>query len=271
MKKTIYIISILCVLTSCRSGLYLVDESYVDENKKDTKTFDVANFDVYVFSICEDFTKEGEDSRLERFCDCPEIFFDVTLTKDIRKVEELYVLKHKKTDLILYFTTFSHKYIDRGERFLNKRKIYENTIILEQIEYVYIGNLDATKNKIHFQGNEKLKDVILYFDPNEFPQKLFFTEANMATSENRYSIAEKISLNNIFKQDITYSKSNYKIDYYRKKYENEPYNVNQIKVISKKGELEVVFGFKNFEQYYKMAAKRIRYSPSYESIEEGKK
>ncbi len=262
MKKLLFLIVLLYAFTSCRSGLDLVNQAYVDKRLKVEKTFPITDFEVYVFSICEDYKVQKKDLLTKRFCDCPENFFNQPETTDIRKVEEIYLLKHKTSDVVFYLTTFSHKYIQKKEGFLNDSTIYKNKIILEEIESIYIGNIDIVAHKISFEGNKKMKDVTFYFDANAFPEKMIVTKGNMTTSENNYSIAETIPLDDVFRNDVTYVQSNYTIDYYKgRNYDKPPRHVSEIKIVSKKGKTEVVFSFDDYDWYYKMASKRIRFYP----------
>lgn len=272
----------VCVFTSCRSGLRLLDQEDMDTTYKVKKTYPVDAFYVYVFQLCEDFKIKVKKNLPKRFCDCKDFSFNQPATKDIRKIEEIYLLKHKKLDLVLYLTTFSHKYIDSGKGFLNDSLVYKNKIVLNEIETIYIGTLDREAHKISFKGRKKLKDFSFYFDPNVFPDKMLLTKGNMATAENKYSIIESIPLDDVFKNDIEYIQSDYTIEYY----ENNEYRKSQesfkyqnpskqeaaaISIVSKNNDIEVVFSFKDFPEYYNLRAKRIRYHPDYGTISEESK
>ncbi|WP_430412554.1 hypothetical protein [Kordia sp.] len=268
MKKVIILVVFLCLFTSCQTGLYLVNQEYMNQRVTQTKSFPVEEFEIYVFDLCEDYEVSSKEELKTRFCDCPSDFYDEAKKRDIRKVEEIYILKHKASNLILYFTTFSHKYILRKEKFLNDQKIYENKIILDQIENIYIGKIDTEKNEIYFKGIDKLRDVTFYFDPAQFPEKILVTKGKMTTAENGYSIKETIPLDDVFRKNVKYIKnSKYTIDYYKgNNYEELPKHVSTINIIADEDELEVVFSFNDFEEHYKLASKRIRFYPSFESI-----
>lgn len=273
-KLPAIILLIIISMNSCKTGLDLVEQKDLDLIKEEyKKTFKFEEFDTYVFNICEKFEKFDKENR---FCDCKENFYNIGLENHLKKVEELYLLKHINTDLVIYLTTFSHKYIhEDGTGFLNNPKHYNHNIVLDQLEYAYIGRMDESNNIIHFPSHNKEKDIILEFDPNYYPQKLFFNHANIATAENNYDISQPISLDTLFKQDIEYLKKKYQMNYYHGSNKMDTVNkkkVNEIKLISNEGKVEVVFGFKNFirdgsKRYYKMAAKRIKYHPNFYLIQ----
>ncbi|MEM6719999.1 MAG: hypothetical protein AAF611_11815 [Bacteroidota bacterium] len=277
MKQFYYIIIIACVFTSCRSGLRLIDQEDMDTSYTVKKTYPVDEFYVYVFQLCEDLKKTKKKELPKRFCDCKDFTFNQSNKKGIVKIEEIYLLKHRRLDLVLYLTTFSHKYINPGEGFLNDSIVYKDKIVLNEIETIYVGNLDRDAHKISFNGTEKLKDFSFYFDPTVFPEKMLLTKGNMATAENKYSIIESIPLDDVFKNDIVYVKSKYTIDYYENneyrrskesfKYQNpSKQEVSSISIASKNDDIEVIFSFKDFPKHYNLRAKRIRYHPAYEAI-----
>lgn len=255
------------MLTACQSGLYLVNQEYMDERVKTTKRFDINEFDTYVYNICEDFVVRDKDSLLTRFCDCPEDFFNPTKYKNLKKVEEIYLLKHKTSNLVLYLTTFSHKYIRKGSGFLNDSTIYKDKIILDQVESIYIGNVDRENHKIYFKGTGKRRDITFYFDPAKYPNAVEITKGNMATAENNYSIKNPIPLDAVFANDVRYIKKDYTIDYYKRhNYKTVPHHVSMLNIIADEDNIEVVFSFSDFEEHYKLAAKRILYHPNFETI-----
>ncbi len=275
MKKLKYIILAL-VLISCRTGLDLVEDSYyyhVDKTTKHKakiplKTYGLNGFDTYVFNICEKLKPKKIE---QRFCECPEDFYDINLEKDLQKVEELYLLKHKKTDIVIYLTTRSHKYIRKDGGFLNDRRYYENNIVLDQIEMVYVGRFDDISNVIHFPSFDDKKDIILHFEPLVFPKELLFINANIATAENDYSIVEPISLIDLFNQPFSYKKRDYSFSYYHGNNDMssvKPKKVDSVKLFAKNGKIEFAFSFENLDKDYKMSQKRIKYLPNFYLIQE---
>ncbi|MCD2259648.1 hypothetical protein [Psychroserpens luteolus] len=275
MKKIAYMILILAFL-SCRTGLKLVSDSYYLQEDRKTKvktkiplkSFALNGFDIYVFNICE---KLQVDDPKDRFCECPSDFYNSELSSNMKKVEELYLLKHKKTDLIIYLTTFSHKYISQHSGFLNDPKFYENNIVLDQIEFAYIGKIDDIENVIHFPSHNDSEDIILHYDPQVFSKELLFTKANVATAENNYTIFKPISLDKVFKQQFSYHKRDYSISYYHGSNNMESVNpkvVDTLKLFVKKDKVELSFSFNNFDKDYKMSKKRIKYLPNFYLIQE---
>jgi len=273
MKKLAYL-TVLVLLISCRTGLDLVGSNYYVEEEKGKRTkiplksYSLSSFDTYVFNICE---KLDISLSEQRFCECPENFYDLQDIDNIIKVEELYLLKHKTTDLVIYLTTFSHKNIRESEGFLNDSLYYKNNIVLDQLETAYIGKLDEKSGIIHFPSLNKEKDMILHYEQEQYPKRLLFIRANIATAENDYSITQPFSLSEVFGQPFLYKKKNYSLNYYHGKNNMgsiDPKRVDSIKLFMKKGKFELAFSFDNFNKDYKMAQKRIRYLPNFYLIQE---
>lgn len=265
MKKCFIIITLFILCSSCRSGLDLGDSFSFDK----VKSYKIKDFDIYVYNICE---KIGKEVNNDRFYNCQDNFYDLAMKDSIRKVEEVYLLKHKKSNLILYLTSFSHKYIVKNSGFLNDRKCYENKIVLNQIEYVYIGTIDDSAKTIHFPSYNKKEDIILELNNNLFPRKIALCNAYIATSDNNYDISESIDLNKVFKDSIVYKKNNnFLFDYYHSNEVSESKikkQVSEIKIVSTKGKVDMIFSFKNFRKQYKISNKRIKYRPNFVLIEE---
>ena len=275
MKKTIYL-AILLIIVSCRTGLDLVTDGYYLKKNKKTKllegiplkSFALNGFDTYVFNICE---KVKSDKPEERFCECPTDFYQKSSSLNMRKVEELYLLKHKKTSLVIYLTTFSHKYIRQHSGFLNDPKFYENNIVLDQIESAYLGQIDEDGGVIHFPSHNGSEDIILHFNPQILHKELVFTKANVATAENNYTIYEPIPLGEVFNQPFSYKKKDYSISYYHGSNQMERVNpkiVDTLRLLVKKKKVELSFSFNNFNRDYKIAQKRIKYLPNFYLIQE---
>ncbi|WP_452219868.1 hypothetical protein [Lacinutrix salivirga] len=278
MKKSFILIVIVLLILSCgKSGLSTVSKDYITnvntlgklEIKPELLSYSISEFDIYVYNICEITANEIDNYR---FCNCPEDFFDNPEIKDLKKVEEVYILKHKISDLVLYLTTFSHKYIKEDKGFLNNSEYYKDKIILDQIEYVYIGRFNSKNNWIHFPNSKNNEDIILHYLPNDFPEKLTFLKANISTSENRYTIYEPIDLGSVFKDTLTYKLSpNYSMDFYKNNSrigKEEAKTIKTIHIISRKGKTELVFAPENpNERLYKISSKRIKYKPNFVLIE----
>ncbi|MBQ4819622.1 hypothetical protein [Aquimarina sp. MMG016] len=281
MKKYIVLIFLGLLLSSCsRTGLSIIKQDYLTKEYSlhkekfvpEVLSYEVSEFDIYVYNICEK-TNDTIDYT-ERFCNCPQDFYDKTNNPNMKKVEEVYILNHQNSDLVLYFTTFSHKYIKEGEGFLNDPKHYKDRIVLDQVEYVYIGRLNAIEHWIHFPSAKNEEDIILHFDPDSLPNELCFIEANISTSENRYNNYKPIPLGGVFKDALEYRLSpKYAIDFYKnpnkiRDSKITAKNIQTINIISRKGATEIVFIPEDpTERLYKMASKRIRYKPNFSIIE----
>jgi hypothetical protein len=217
-----------------------------------------------VFNLCEIYKKEVDNA--ERFCKCPDSFYDVAKGDSIKKIEELYLLIHRKTDLVFYLTTKSHKYISNDQKgFLNDRKLYENNIVLKDIESIYIGRYDSVNQLIHFPSFKDEKDIILNFQKDTPSDNITFTRANLATAENNFDISEPIGLDKLFNEKLIYKRrSDYKMSY---RYKDTLRIVDRIYITSKKGEIGVMLGFSNLNDYFDFKNHNIKYHPNYSLIQ----
>lgn len=262
MKIRLFYILIIGIFCSCSP--VKENKSYLKNEFSNVKKFNTNDFKIYVFNLCEVYKMKIDNS--ERFCKCPEKFYDVAKTDSIKKIEELYLLKHRKTDLVLYLTTKSHKYISNKQKgFLNDRELYEDNIVLRDIESIYIGEYDDDSKIIHFPSFKDQNDIILRFEKYNYPDKIVLDQANIATAENNYDISSPIPLKSIFKEDLVYNNSSkYKITY---TYKDTLRLVDRIFITSKKGEVGLSFGFQNMEYFYEVNAKNIKFHPNYSLIQ----
>ncbi len=263
MKYYIFILIIL-LLTSCKSGLYTLSELNVDLNEVSNIRLNLNDFSIYTYNICEDMAKSSEEGR---FNNCHEDFYAIQDTSTTKKVEEVYLLLHQKTNLVLYFTTFSHKNIRKGKGFLNDNEAYNGHVVLNQIEYIYIGTKNETAGWIHFPSESKLKDIIIHYDKSQFPDKIFLKEANIATAENNYSLDQKIPLADVFNDNLIYNKQNlYDIVFYKKINkigENNSKKVEEVFLVSDKDKVYFIFSNTDQSSFYKIDNKRIKYRPNF--------
>lgn len=163
----------------------------------DAHTYNISDFYVYTFSICERYNNSVDGTQ--RFLLCPKNFFDVTESDEIRKVEELYLLKHKTSDLVIYMTTISHKYIRNQSGFLNDKALYKDKFYLRDIEYLYVGKYDKASKSIQFEHQKKNKPNMIWHasTPIENGDEINFVSANIATVENNESSEKPLDLNKI--------------------------------------------------------------------------
>ena len=266
MREFILILFIAQIALSCGSGLYKTSQLHLEDKGVLLKEYKIDNFEVYTYGICEDSEQEINNKR---FFNCPENFF-ATERKDTLKVEEVYLLRNKISNLVLYITTFSHKYITKSKGFLNDKKIYEDKIILNQIEYAYLGKIDTVSNWIHFPNQKNDKDIILHYNQNEFPNKISVVEVNIATAENDYTTDEKINLNSIFREPLEYLKKRDTIKFYEGKIGKSPILTPKcLNIISRNGKIEVVFGCKDRDSlFFKVSNKKVLYHPNFFLIKE---
>lgn len=270
MKKIILLLTITVLVVSCKS-LRKIDENDYNKYKK-VKKFSAADFKIYVFNICE---KYGDNiDRASRFNECPDNFFEVAKQKKIKKVEELYLLIHQRTDLVIYFTTTFHVYVfKKQDGFLNDPAKFKNNIVLNEIENIYIGRIDSESGLIHFPSIKDKNDIIIHYDIEKSLNEIFLTKANIATAENDYDISEEIELDELFNQDLSYRyKENMSIKYFRnnpnKLKEPDSVLLDNIFITSKKGKVKTIFSFTNSENVYNIKKIKVKYHPNFSLIQE---
>lgn len=261
MKKYILVIVILFIGFSCGSDLYQIRQLRLDDEHVMCNEYDLDDFEVYAYAICEDASKEYNN---ERFFNCPPDFFSRN-RKDTLKVEEVYLLKRKSSNLVLYITTYSHKYIREATGFLNDKDIYNNRIVLDQMEYGYLGIMDTLSGLIHFPSQKRETDVILHYDKSFFPGKILVDNANIATAENKYTIDEEFDINEVFRQPLEYVGRKDSVVFYENEIGKSPlYYPKCFNVVSRKGKIELVFGCMGSDSiFFKVSNKKIRYSPHF--------
>lgn len=270
MKKVIACALLFVIISACRSGLYPIDKLHLNsdntgEKKRldiPIKSYNLDEFDIYTFSICEDPTEEVNNAR---FSNCKENFYDLAEQDTILKVEELYLLRHKPSSVVIYLTTQSERRLRHKKGFLNDRSIYENKIILKKLEYAYIGKVDTASQWIHFPNQNNGQDIILHYNEIKFPNKIELTEANIATAENKYTTDQKIKLDAVFGQPIVYSKGDYKPQFFKKKKGITTSHLPQcLNIISRKGKVAVVFGCIETDSiFFKISNRKVRYNTNF--------
>jgi len=261
LATNLLILIFIVFCASCSTGLISVNRSYV-LGITNLKEFDISNFDVYVFNICERF--DSQVDYTERFCDCPDDFYDLKKEDSIKKIEEVYFLINENSDLALYFTTFSHKYISNKQQgFLNDATKYKDQINLNEIEYVYVGALNHDNNFIHFRHSGTDEDIFLHYKKEQL--SILVEKANIATAENKYDITDEIELSEVFSTKLNYKKGDYSIVYHKR---DTARTVEKLIFTTKKGKLNLLFEFRDYnEKLYKMGSERLRYQLNYYQID----
>jgi len=267
MKKIITIIILAVVINGCSSGLYIIPKEFIEY-----KEYQLNDFDVFVFNICEDYSIMDKKYH---FCNCHENFYDEAKIDSIKKVEEVYLLLHKTTNLALYLTTFSHKYIYEDQTgFLNDSSIYKNSIVLDQIESFYVGMYETdTVKHIYFDNKKRKKpDVNLHFEkPITTNDALTISSVNIACAENNYSTYKKIEMKNIFSRNLEFiNKPDYKMYFYKN--QNEVGNVckkevEKLYITNSNRGIALFFDYENcMDRVYKVTSKNIPYQPIFSRI-----
>lgn len=263
MKKlTIYII-LLGITASCGSGLYELKEIKPGKGEKvELKSFNLDDFEVFTYDMCECIKSEVDN---DRFANCDLNFHNLPKTDSIVKVEETYLLKHVKSNFVIYLTTFSHKYLRLKDGFLNNSSVYKDKIVLDEIEYAYIGNHNKNDNWIHFPNKDNGEDIILHYNRAKYPASFLIEEANIATAENDYATDTKIPLTTVFKQPVEFIRKDYVPIFYEGKIGSKnSFLPKCINVLSRNGDVEIIFGcIPSDTNYFKISNKKIRYSTNF--------
>jgi hypothetical protein len=268
MKKIILFAVVIIFTSSCGSGIYKNTDLHLDKEGVFVESYSLDEFDIYTYSICEDATKETNNKR---FSNCQENFYDLAQKDTLLKVEEVYLLRNRYSNVIIYLTTLSVKYIKYKKGFLNDRSVYENKIILDNVEYAYIGEINTNLDWIHFPNQNDDQDIILHFDKVSFPKSINLIEANIATAENKYNTDEKINLGKVFRQPIIYRKKKYKVQFFKGKIGKKPFYLPKcINIISRQGKIELVFGCKNDSYFFKISNRKVKYNTNFYLLKEKK-
>lgn len=257
MNKLYYILPLLIVFifSSCSSYKKINSKRFNKFNTIDT--YNVADFNIFTFNICESYHKDvGATARFEI---CPSNFHEVSSQNKIKKVEELYLLKHKNSDLIIYMTTFSHKYIRNQKGFLNDSLSYKNKLYLRDTEYIYVGKVDSAQNSIQYKKQKKGSDMIWHLSESiETNQIIKIKEVNIETIENKGNFDKKIPLNKVFSIPFDFKLSNYEL--LNKRSKNKSEAINKIYFIkNKKNKIEVVFEMSNTNGGYRFPSRKVIY------------
>jgi len=252
--KTIFVLIVACCIFSCKSYRNLKIDSDYFNMLNEGISFNISEFDIYTFNICEKYNSNIDGT--ERFLPCPKNFFEVTVNEEIKKVEELYLLKHKTSNLVVYMTTFSHKYIKKQKGFLNDESNYKSKFYLYDTEYIFIGKYKADSAKIIFEKQRAKANQ--YWKPITWTNNqnlIQISEVNIETVENGGNLNEGIKLNTVFSIPFNFEKeSSYSL--LNKKKEQLP--INKIYFIrNKKNEIEVVFKIKDMPHGYRFIAKKV--------------
>ena len=185
----------------------------------------------------------------------------------LKKIEEVYFLINRRSDLALYLTTFSQKFISNKQQgFLNDPKLYKDQINLNKIEYVYVGAINRSNKFIHFRHSGTDEDIFLHYRHNPVQNAMLIERANVATAENHYDISDEIAIDNVFSTKLNYKKRNdHRIVYHKR---DTARTVEKLIFTTKKGKLNILFKFKDYpKKLYKIGYQRLRYQLNYYQID----
>lgn len=277
MRVIIVYIILGVLFGSCGSGIYfgVHDQTQFERNETEilSVSIDIDEFDIYVFNFCED---RSQNYGKDRFQPCPFDFYNLD-SADMRvKIEETYILIHESNDLVLYFPTFSHKYINWKSGFLNDRKIYENSVIVNEFDKIYIGSIDRSKKLISFykqevkNGEKKIHELGLTYK-GDLNSNIIIESVLAPTVENKYKTKVPIALEGVFSLDLNFElKDKYKLYHDRTRSHCGKPKFEKLIVGIVDDELNIVFEYEGYssKMHYRFENKRIEYHPSYAEIVE---
>lgn len=255
-------------MSSC-SHIYHADNYYfnsINDDKKEFKVsdFKVSDFKVYAFNICEKY-KKGT-LPIKRFCECPDNFFEISKKEEIKKNEETYLLINKKLNLVLYLTTFSHKYIYENQSgFLNDSCIYKNKMYVKDFECIYIGKLDSKNEIITFIKKETTENMIWHFKKDSLLSSYTIDKVKIATAENKFKPVEFISLDTVLSNEIIFKEVKYDFFYSKEK---RGLLIDKFYLIDTELGIEIIVESKEAcNERYRFSSKKIPYQMKFEDIE----
>ncbi len=123
-----------------------------------SEKFDLKRYDIYTFKLRLTNSTSDQDPQAP--------IFKNGVDADRGLIYEmLYLLRNRKNDSIIYFTTRSHKYIRDGGVF--NHPLYEDHLIMNDLDYLYFGKEES--NKIIFydpNGRTYVQNPTFYFSEN---------------------------------------------------------------------------------------------------------
>ena len=254
IKAHLLLITVALISISCLRPYTMVNQKNF-KAKSVVETINMDEFEIFTFNICESYKDEIDGA--ERFIKCPNNFFDISAKDKIKKVEELYLLKKKNSNLVIYATSYSHKYIGKQKGFLNDRENYENKFYLKQTEFIYIGRLDATQKVISFHL-QKRNDVPMIWhlsSPLNNADSLNIEKVNIETVENTGSYLDKpIDIIEVFNLPLTFYRSNYALKDYI-----EGSQVSKLYVVARDEKKELIFETDSLSKRYRFPARLVKY------------
>ena len=256
MKKEIfYGLFVLTILHSCNS-YFTMPDSTLKEKYEIIESYDMSEFDIYTFNICEIIN--GSVANTDRFIACPDDFFEQSEKEVMNKVEELYFLKSKTSDLIIYMSTFSHKNIRSRRGFLNDPESYKNQFYLKDTEYIYVGKYDAENDMISFDKARKLSSMKWYLNTKLGSGSAGFNVDVINSRTVDTNGDEDININQTFSIPFKFLRRAYKLSSKLKEYP-----ISKLCVVKdKKGKgIHVIFESSDFDKVYRFSNKRIPYHP----------
>ncbi len=260
MKKLAYTCCYLVMicLFSCTS-YYKINPSFFHdlEAKRSAVSpgFPISDFDILTFNICEYYIMNIDGT--ERFVDCPLNFFEISARDSIKKVEELYLLKHRFSEMVLYITTFSHRYIGKQKGFLNDPEAYNNKFYLRDTEYIYIGKYGNSDHSIIFKKQGSAAEMIWYLNEAlSHEQVNTVTDIDLETTENAGSKDKRVRLEKVFSVPFNFGPSAYTL----LNTISEQDTVRRVHLIRNKSEkMEIFFEMNDSLGGYRFPASKVLY------------
>jgi hypothetical protein len=194
MKNIIYTLLLFLFFTSCKSAK--INETIL----RTSEIKNLGNYYTYVFELRKvNKTTEAEPTAL--------MFSNGVDSKRGLIHEMLYLLRHKTTNEVLYFTTKSHKYIKKGGVFNDTLNLYNRYNILNDIDNISIGKENGNEFVfLDLNGREYSKKVIFSFTEKNGVLKIDSISNNYAIKEDRIK-TPFIVLDDVFGTSMKFQKN----------------------------------------------------------------
>lgn len=244
MRVLVVLYMVLCI-SSCSSYVAMSEERF-DRRFTALETYTMSDFDIYTYSICENLM--AYDTNDDRFVICPDNFF-VTEDTSLKKVEELYLLKHKHLDIVFYLTTTTKM----GKDFLNDVTLYNKKFYANMLEFVYIAKV--TGDSIDFKPTSNFS--AMKWHVNTTVNSIDVVSVTTTTVER--DTPQTIAINNTFALPFILQKQD---DFKFLIATTTPKAINKLFVVrDKQGDIHLVLQPEGSSKVYRFSNRQIKYHP----------
>jgi len=190
----IRLLLILILFSSCNSL-----KNYPQDIKGVSK-IELDNYKIYTFKLRQLIETTDREPK-------PLKFNNGVDTNNGLVWEMLYILRDSISDKVIYFTTKSHKYIEKGRVF--NSSIYEKYLVVNDLDFIYIGKELGNRFSFNFpKGRSHAKEINFFFTEKGNVIKIDSVTNNYAKEESREFKSNVIINDDVFGMDIKFQKEN---------------------------------------------------------------